>query len=190
MSDWSLSRAKARIDRREELDELTARIRYEVRVHLNEPTAHNAYDELADIFAIGHAECSALLKRRRVLPLWERLLLKRYTRRVYGKAISATIGDLPTDAGPAPSAAFGPEIASLHPDSGDTGAKYDLQSRGLVNVFRIAAGQNGEIWPDRHEVATTSARNVLTCSSVFLRRRVWHIVWPVYRVRGLRLWKL
>ena len=94
MSDWSLSRAKARIDRREELDELTARIRYEVRVHLNEPTAHSAYDELADLFAIGHAECSALLNHRRILPLWERLLLKRYTRRLYGKAIMGAIGDL------------------------------------------------------------------------------------------------
>ncbi len=190
MSDWTLSRAKSRIDRREELDELTARIRYEVRVHLHEPTSHNAYDELTDIFAIGHAECSALLKHSRVLPLWERLLLTRYTRRLYGKAISATVGDLPADAGPAPAAAFGPEIASLTPDSGDTGAKYDMQGRGLVNVFRIAAGRHGESWPDRHDVATTSARSVLTCSAVFLRRRAWHVAWPVYRVRGLRLWKL
>ena len=81
-------------------------------------------------------------------------------------------------------------VAELAPGSGDTGAKYDMQGRGLLTVFRIAVGASGEPWADRHEVATTSARNILTCSAAFLRRKPWHIVWPIYRVRGLRLWKL
>ena len=38
MSDWSQSRAKARLDHREQLDELTARTRYEVRLQPAEET--------------------------------------------------------------------------------------------------------------------------------------------------------
>ena len=56
MPDWSLSRAKARLDHREKLDELTARTRFEVRLHLNEPATNGAYDELTSIFAIGTDE--------------------------------------------------------------------------------------------------------------------------------------
>jgi hypothetical protein len=203
MSDWSLSRAKARLDHRELLDELTARTRFEVRLHLNEPVARGSYDDLASIFAIGHGECAALLAHRRILPLWERLLLARYARRVHGKAITRSVGAVPAAAfggpGSAPedtavasgvARAFGAEIAELAPDSGDTGAKYDLQGRGLLTVFRIAVGATGEAWPDRHEVATTAARNILTCAATFARRKPWHVLWPVYRVRGLRLWKL
>ncbi|HKN54027.1 MAG TPA: hypothetical protein VJX66_16115 [Amycolatopsis sp.] len=190
MSDWSLSRAKARLDHREQLDELTARTRFEVRLHLNEPAANGAYDDLASIFAIGHGECAALLAHRRLLPLWERWLLARYARRLHGRAITRSVGDVPSGAAPGVAQAFGAEIAELAPDSGDTGAKYDMQGRGLLTVFRIAVGASGEPWADRHEVATTSARNILTCSAAFLRRKPWHIVWPIYRVRGLRLWKL
>jgi hypothetical protein len=212
MSDWSLSRAKARLDRRELLDELTARTRFEVRLHLNEPATNGSYDDLASIFAIGHAECAALLAHRRILPLWERLLLARYARRVHGKAITRSVGAVPseafggpggsppagvrdsapedTEAAPGVARGFGAEIAELAPDSGDTGAKYDLQGRGLLTVFRIAVGATGEAWPDRHEVTTTSARNILTCAATFARRKPWHVLWPVYRVRGLRLWKL
>jgi hypothetical protein len=190
MSDWSLSRAKARLDHRELLDELTARTRFEVRLHLNEPAANGSYDDLASIFAIGHGECAALLARRRLLPLWERLLLARYARRMHGKAITRSVGAVPVEAAPGVARGFGAEIAELAPDSGDTGAKYDLQGRGLLTVFRIAVGAKGEIWPDRHEVTTTSARNILTCAATFVRRKPWHVLWPVYRVRGLRLWKL
>jgi hypothetical protein len=189
MADWSLSRAKARLDRREHLDELTARTRFEVRLHLNEPAEYGSYDELAGIFAIGHGECAALLAHRRVLPLWERLLLARYARRLHGKAITRSVGAVPSGASGI-ARAFGAEILELAPDSGDTGAKYDLQGRGLLTVFRIAVGAKGETWPDRHEVSTTSARNILTCSATFARRKPWHVIWPVYRVRGLRLWKL
>ncbi|MEU4252105.1 hypothetical protein AB0F15_32260 [Amycolatopsis sp. NPDC026612] len=227
MADWSLSRAKARLDHREQLDELTARTRFEVRLHLNEPVTNGAYDELTSIFAIGHAECAALLAHHRLLPWWERALLFRYARRLHGKAITRSVGAVPSAAfgGPAgsppaglpgsyPAAmqgstpagirgsapegtaaplvarAFGAEIAELAPGSGDTGAKYDLQGRGLLTVFRIAIGATGATWPDRHEVATTSARNILTCAATFARRKPWHVLWPVYRVRGLRLWKL
>jgi hypothetical protein len=190
MSDWSLSRAKARLDHRELLDELTARTRFEVRLHLNEPAANSSYDDLADIFAIGHSECAALLAHRRLLPRWERLLLARYARRMHGKAVTRSVGAVPVEAAPSVARAFGAEIAELAPASGDTGAKYDLQGRGLLTVFRIALGVRGEVWPDRHEVATTSARNILTCAATFARRKPWHVLWPVYRVRGLRLWKL
>jgi hypothetical protein len=175
MSDWSLSRAKARLDHRERLDELTARTRFEVRLHLNEPATNGAYDELTSIFAIGHGECAALLQHHRLLPWWERALLFRYARRMHGKAITRSVGVVP---------------AELAPGSGDTGAKYDLQGRGLLTVFRIAVGAKGATWADRHEVATTSARNILICAATFARRKPWHVVWPVYRVRGLRLWKL
>ena len=65
-----------------------------------------------------------------------------------------------------------------------------MQGRGLLTVFRIAIGARGEVWPDRHEIATTSARNILTCAATFAHRKPWHVLWPVYRVRGLRLWKL
>jgi hypothetical protein len=189
MADWSLSRAKARLDRREHLDELTARTRFEVRLHLNEPAPNGSYDDLAGIFTIGHEECAALLAHRRVLPLWERLLLTRYARRVHGKAITRSVGSVPVEASGI-ARAFGAEILELAPDSGDTGAKYDLQGRGLLTVFRIAVGAKGETWADRHEVSTTSARNILTCATTFARRKPWHVIWPVYRVRGLRLWKL
>ncbi|MDQ7806354.1 hypothetical protein Q5425_21650 [Amycolatopsis sp. A133] len=190
MSDWSLSRAKARLDHRERLDELTARTRFEVRLHLNEPVTNGAYDELTSIFAIGHGECAALLAHHRLLPWWERALLFRYARRVHGKAITRSVGAVPAEVAPQAARAFGAEIAELAPGSGDTGAKYDLQGRGLLTVFRIAVGAKGETWPDRHEVATTAARNILTCAATFARRKPWHVVWPVYRVRGLRLWKL
>ncbi|MFD9958077.1 hypothetical protein [Amycolatopsis sp. NPDC058986] len=190
MSDWSQSQAKARLDRREQLDELVARSRFEVRLHLNEPVPNGSYDELADIFAIGHAECAALLAHRRLLPRWERALLARYARRVHGKAITRSVGAVPAEARSGAARAFGAEIATLTPASGDTGAKYDLQGRGLLTVFRIAVGTRGEVWPDRHEVATTAARNFLTCAATFARRKPWHVLWPVYRVRGLRLWKL
>ncbi|WP_370945063.1 hypothetical protein AB5J62_39080 [Amycolatopsis sp. cg5] len=188
MSDWSRSRAKARLDHREHLDELTARARYEVRLHLNEPAANTAYDDLAAIFSGGHAECVSLLAHRRLLPLWERLLLSRYAKRMYGKVTVGSVRDVPS--GEEPWRVFGNEITALRPDSGDTGAKYDMQGRGLLTVFRIAVGQPGAVWQDRQEVATTSARNILTCSAAFLRRKPWHVIWPVYRVRGLRLWKL
>ncbi|WIX86149.1 hypothetical protein [Amycolatopsis sp. DG1A-15b] len=190
MSDWSLSRAKARLDHRERLDELTARTRFEVRLHLNEPATNGAYDELTSIFAIGHGECAALLAHHRLLPWWERVLLFRYARRMHGKAITRSVGVVPAEVAPQAARAFGAEIAELAPGSGDTGAKYDLQGRGLLTVFRIAVGAKGATWADRHEVATTSARNILTCAATFTRRKPWHIVWPVYRVRGLRLWKL
>ncbi|MEC3979947.1 hypothetical protein [Amycolatopsis sp. H20-H5] len=190
MSDWSKSRAKARIDRRELLDELTARTSFEVRVQLN-GTPAVGYDDPADIFGIGHTECAALLAHRRVLPLWERLLLARYARRVHGRAIVGSVAEVPTGGTPAPlSAAFPHEIAALASRSGDTGAKYDMQGRGLLTVFRIAVGKGGEVWADREDVATTSARNILTCTSTFTRRKPWHVLWPVYRVRGLRVWKL
>jgi hypothetical protein len=190
MSDWSQSRAKARLDHREQLDELTARTRFEVRLHLNEPIEHGSYDDLADIFAIGHAECAALLARRRLLPRWERWLLARYARRMHGKVIARSVDDVPAGESANVTRAFAAEIARLAPDSGDTGAKYDMQGRGLLTVFRIAVGNHGAVWKDRHEVATTSARNILTCSATFNRRKPWHVLWPVYRVRGLRLWKL
>ncbi|WP_328448060.1 MULTISPECIES: hypothetical protein [unclassified Amycolatopsis] len=189
MADWSLSRAKARLDRREHLDELTARTRFEVRLHLNEPAEYGSYDDVESIFAIGHGECAALLAHRRVLPLWERLLLARYARRLHGKAITRSVGAVPSGASGI-ARAFGAEILELAPDSGDTGAKYDLQGRGLLTVFRIAVGAKGQTWPDRHEVSTTSARNILTCAATFAHRKPWHVLWPVYRVRGLRLWKL
>jgi hypothetical protein len=86
--------------------------------------------------------------------------------------------------------AFRTEITALTPDSGDTGAKFDMQGRGLLNVFRLAVGQPGTVWEDRLDVTLTSGCNVLICSDRFLRRKPWHLLWPVYRVRGLRLWKL
>jgi hypothetical protein len=190
MSDWTLSRAKARLDHRERLDELSARTRFEVRLHLNEPATNGVYDELTSIFAIGHGECAALLAHQRLLPWWERSLLHRYARRLHGKAITRSVGVVPAEVAPQAARAFGAEIAELAPDSGDTGAKYDLQGRGLLTVFRIAIGAKGEVWADRHEVSTTSARNILTCAATFARRKPWHVIWPVYRVRGLRLWKL
>jgi hypothetical protein len=107
MSDWSLSRAKARLDHRELLDELTARTRFEVRLHLNEPAANSSYDDLADIFAIGHSECAALLAHRRLLPRWERLLLARYARRMHGKAVTRSVGAVPVEAAPSVARALG-----------------------------------------------------------------------------------
>jgi hypothetical protein len=198
MSDWLKSRAKVRLDHREQLDELTARARYEVRLRLNEPVdgaPDVGADDVADVFTLAHYECSQLLDHRRLLPLWERLLLARYAKRLYGKAVLATVADVPRDGGPElPGSVlanvFRAEIAGLVPDSGDTGAQYDLQGRGLLTVFRLAVGRPGSVWEDRELVRTTSARNVLTCSDRFLRRTPWHVLWPVYRVRGLRLWKL
>ena len=98
MPDWSLSRAKARLDHRELLDELTARTRFEVRLHLNEPATNGAYDEITSIFEIGHGECAALLAHHRLLPWWERSLLFRYARRMHGKAITRSVGAVPTTA--------------------------------------------------------------------------------------------
>lgn len=195
MSDWLQSRAKARLDHREHLDELIARARYEVRLHLNEPLEGSPYDNVADIFALAHYECSQLLDHQRLLPKWERFLLARYAKRLYGKAVLATVSDIPREsgselAGTVLANVFRTEIAGLVPDSGDTGAQYDLQGRGLLTVFRLAIGPPGAVWSDRELVQTTSARNVLTCSDRFLRRTPWHVLWPVYRVRGLRLWKL
>jgi hypothetical protein len=194
MSDWSQSRSKARLDHREHLDALTTRIRYEVRVHVTEP-AGTAYDNVADVFTLQHYECASLLEGRRLLPLWERLLLARYARRIYGKAVLASVNDIPREHtpdedSPAVSSIFRSEITSLAPGSGDSGAKYDLQGRGLLTVSRLAVGEPGAVWEDRGDVALTSANNVLACSERFLRRKPWHVVWPVYRVRGLRLWKL
>ncbi|WP_116200337.1 hypothetical protein [Amycolatopsis circi] len=188
MGDWAASRQKARLDRREAIDELIARVRFEVRLHLAEPTAISRYDDLAEIFALGHGECAALLAHRRLLPWWERRLLTRFARRLHGRAIVGSVADVP--AGAAVGGAFRVEIARLLPDAGDTGARYDVQGRGLLTVFRLALGARGEAWPDRHEVASTVARNVLVCSSAFLRRSPWQVLWPVYRVRGLRLWRL
>jgi hypothetical protein len=192
MSDWLQSRAKARFDHRERLDALAMRIRYEVRLQVTEP-ASTAYDHVADIFSLGHYECSRLLEHQRLLPLWERLLLTRYARRIYGKAVLNSVEDIPRDERPPEgviASVFRTEIATLMPDSGDTGARYDMQGRGLLTVSRLAAGQPGAVWPDRIEVSLNSTRNVLTCSERFLKRKPWHVVWPVYRVRGLRLWKL
>jgi hypothetical protein len=194
MSDWLQSRAKARLDHREHLDALTTRIRYEVRLHVTEP-AGTAYDNIADVFTLGHYECSSLLEHRRLLPLWERLLLTRYARRIYGKAVLNSVDDVPRgetpgEGGQVNASIFRTEIATLVPDYGDTGAKYDIQGRGLLTVSRLAIGQPGAIWPDRLDVSLTSTRNVLACSERFLKRKPWHVVWPVYRVRGLRLWKL
>jgi hypothetical protein len=192
MSDWLQSRAKARLDHRERLDALAMRIRYEVRLQVTEP-ASTAYDNVADIFSLEHYECSRLLEHRRLLPLWERMLLTRYARRIYGKAVLNSVEDIPRDERPPEgviASVFRTEIATLVPDSGDTGARYDMQGRGLLTVSRLAAGQPGAVWPDRLEVSLNSTRNVLTCSERFLKRRPWHVGWPVYRVRGLRLWKL
>jgi hypothetical protein len=192
MSDWPQSHARARLEHREHLDALTTRIRYEVRTQVTEP-AGTAYDDVADVFRLQHQECASLLARRRLLPLWERLLLTRYARRIYGKAVLASVNDIPrehTPEGTALASVFRSEITSLVPGSGDSGAKYDMQGRGLLTVSRLAAGEPGAVWDDRTEVALTSANNVLACSDRFLRRKPWHIVWPVYRVRGLRLWKL
>jgi hypothetical protein len=194
MSDWLQSREKARFDRREHLDELTARTRYEVRRHATEPPG-TAYDNVADVFALAHSECSHLLESRRLLPRWERMLLARYVRRIYGAAVANSIHDVPRERPPTDGAeilasVFRAEIAGLAPGSGDTGAKYDLQGRGLLNVFRLAVGEPGTVWEDRSAVTFTSARNLLTCSDRFLERKPWHVLWPVYRVRGLRLWKL
>lgn len=188
MGDWAASRRKARLDRREAIDDLIARVRFEVRLHLAEPTAVSRYDELAEVFALGHRECAELLAHRRLLPWWERRLLTRFARRLHGRAIVDSVADVP--AGAAVALAFRDEIARLRPDAGDTGARYDLQGRGLLTVFRLALGTRGEAWPDRQEVASTVARNVLACSSAFLRRSPWQVLWPVYRVRGLRLWRL
>jgi hypothetical protein len=209
--------AKSRLDRRERLDELTARTRYEARLFLNKSTAEDAYDNLADIFYLGHTECAELFEHHRVLPRWERALLRRYCKRIYGAAVLRSVRDMPRAAGltaevgarfsylpdhddpqldttfdeaPALVHAFRSDIAALAPASGDSGARYDMQGRGLLTVFRLAIGKAGEAWPDRFEVASTSARNVLTCSEKFAKRRMWHVLWPVYRVRGLRLWKL
>ncbi|MFF5988828.1 hypothetical protein [Prauserella flavalba] len=60
----------------------------------------------------------------------------------------------------------------------------------MLNVFRLAIGASGAAWPDRDDVTTTTAHTVLTCSQKFLKRRPWHVLMPVYRVRGLRVWKL
>ncbi|MDT7726609.1 MAG: hypothetical protein QOI21_3185 [Actinomycetota bacterium] len=195
MSDWLQSRAKARLDRREHLDTLTTRTRYEVRLHATEP-AGTAYDNVADVFTLGHYECADLLVHRRLLPLWERLLLTRYARRLYGKAVLGSVHDLPRDdvqageGGLVHASVFRTEIATLVPASGDSGAKYDLPGRGLLTTFRLAVGEPGAVWEDRSDVRLTSANNVLVCSDRFLRRKPWHIAWPVYRVRGLRVWKV
>ncbi|MFD2474210.1 hypothetical protein [Amycolatopsis silviterrae] len=188
MGDWAASRHKARLDRREAIDELIAQLRFEVRLHLAEPAVVSRYDDLAEVFAIGHRECAALLAHRRLLPWWERRLLTRFARRLHGRVIAGSVFDVPPGAPVA--GAFRVEIARLVPDAGDTGARYDVQGRGLLTVFRLALGARGEAWPDRHDVASTVARNVLVCSSAFLRRSPWHVLWPVYRVRGLRLWRL
>ncbi|GAA3556067.1 hypothetical protein GCM10022222_44580 [Amycolatopsis ultiminotia] len=190
MGDWAASRAKARLDRREVLDELVTRVRFEVRLHLAEAVPAGRYDDLAEVFSLGHGECAALLAHRRVLPWWERRLLARFARRLHGRAIAGSVTDVPAGSAAEAPRAFGTEIAGLTPDSGDTGARYDLQGRGLLTVFRLALGARGEVWPDRHEVLSTSARNILTCSDAFLRRSPWQLLWPVYRVRGLRLWRL
>ncbi|WP_020669852.1 hypothetical protein [Amycolatopsis nigrescens] len=188
-----------KLERRERLDELTARTRYEVRLFLNGAAPGSAYDEIADIFVLGHGECAELFEHARRLPGWERILLGRYARRIYGKATLDTVRDVPLERtavagrfpdGHDPVHAFRDAIAGLAPASGDTGARYDLQGRGQLTVFRLALGKAGEQWPDRVDVATISARTVLTCSDRFLRRKPWHLLWPVYRVRGLRLWKL
>jgi hypothetical protein len=195
MSDWLQSRAKARLDRREHLHALTARIRYEVRLHVTEP-AGTAYDNVADVFALGLYDCAGLLEHSRLLPLWERLLLTRYARRLYGKAVLGSVHDIPRDGerpsegGLAHASIFRTEIATLVPASGDSGAKYDLPGRGLLTTFRLAVGEPGAVWEDRPDVRLTSANNVLTCSERFLKRKPWHVVWPVYRVRGLRVWKV
>ncbi|WP_034289769.1 hypothetical protein [Amycolatopsis benzoatilytica] len=179
----------ARSTRRNTLDELVARVRFEMRLHLAEPAATSQYDELAAVFTLGHHECAALLADRRALPRWERRLLTRFARRLYGSAIVSSVADVPP--GTADLArAFPAEIAWLRPGSGDPGVRYDLQGRGLLTVFRLAVGASGERWPDRAEVASAVARNVLACSAAFLRRSPWHVMWPVYRVRGLRLWRL
>ncbi|RJQ85974.1 hypothetical protein [Amycolatopsis panacis] len=188
MGDWAASRAKARLDRREVLDELVAQVRYEVRVHLAEPATVSQYDESATVFSLGHTECAALLAHRQLLPWWERRLLRRFVQQLHGKTIAGSVADVP--AGFEAPRAYGAEIARLNPDGGDTGARYDLQGRGLLTVFRLSLGGRGEAWPDRQEVAITSARNILACSSAFLRRSPWHVLWPVYRVRGLRVWRL
>lgn len=179
----------ARADRRTTLDELIARVRFEMRLHLAAPAAASQYDELAAVFTAGHYECAALLADRRVLPWWERRLLTRFARRLHGDAIVSSVADVPSGATDI-ARAFPAEIAQLRPDPGDTGARYDLQGRGLLTVFRLAVGASGEVWPDRAEVASTVARNILACSDAFLRRSPWHVGWPVYRVRGLRLWRL
>lgn len=195
MSDWLHSRAKARLDRREHLDALTTRVRYEVRLHVTEP-AGTAYDNVADVFALGHYECASLLEHRRLLPLWERLLLTRYAKRLYGKAVLGSVHDIPRENGVAVegelvlASIFRGEIATLVPASGDSGVKYDLPGRGLLTTFRLAVGEPGAAWEDRADVATSSAANVLVCSQRFLKRKPWHVVWPVYRVRGLRVWKV
>jgi hypothetical protein len=186
MGDWV---ASARADRRDMLDELVARIRFEVRMQLAEPAAMSQYDELAAVFALGHRECAALLAHHRVLPWWERRLLRRFARRLHGHAIVGSVADVPAGTEDF-TRAFRAEIARLQPAQGDTGARYDLQGRGLVTVFRLALGASGAAWPDRGEVVSTVANNLLTCSSAFLRRSRWHVLWPVYRVRGLRLWRL
>ncbi|WP_158882229.1 hypothetical protein [Amycolatopsis anabasis] len=210
--DW-----KGRLYRRERLDELTARTRYEARLYLNSSVASDAYDNIADVFYLAHSECSELLVHHRLLPWWERLLLMRYCRRIYGRAVLDSVRDTPRepesvsaiglrftavvdpdvpalgatfDEAPTLMNAFRAEILGMAPQSGDTGARYDLQGRGLLNVFRLANGKAGEPWADRRDVAATSARNILTCSEKFARRRIWHVAWPIYRVRGLRLWKL
>jgi hypothetical protein len=194
MSGWQQSRAKARLDHREHLDELIVRIRFEVRLHVTEPVG-TAYDNVADVFALAQHECAQLLEHRRLLARWERLLLARYARRIYGAALLGSVHDIPRDYRPGGdgamlSNAFRTEITALTPDSGDTGAKFDMQGRGLLNVFRLAVGQPGTVWEDRLDVTLTSGCNVLICSDRFLRRKPWHLLWPVYRVRGLRLWKL
>jgi hypothetical protein len=195
MSTWQQSRSKARLDHREQVDELVARARYEVRLHVNEPVAGTAYDNVADVFTLAHYECSHLLEHRRLLPKWEQLLLARYAKRLYGQAALSSVDDIPRDggtelAGTQLANVFRTEIAALVPDSGDSGVRYDLRGRGLLTVFRLAIGQPGAVWPDREDVATASARNVLTCSGKFLKRAPWHVLWPVYRVRGVRLWKV
>jgi hypothetical protein len=209
--------SKSRLERRERLDELTARTRYEARLFLNKSTAENAYDNVADIFFLAHTECAELLAHHRVLPRWEQFLLHRYCKRIYGRSAMASVRDVPRtpeltasvgerfsylpdsgdqvlettrDEAAVLVNAFRGEIAELAPKHGDSGAKYDMQGRGLLTVFRLAVGKAGQAWEDRYEVASTAARNVLTCSEKFAKRRIWHVLWPVYRVRGLRLWKL
>src|SRR5437764_15493431 len=113
MPDWSLSRAKARLDHREVLDELTARTRFEVRLHLNEPATNGAYDELTSIFAIGPGECADLLRHHRLLPWWERSLVPRYAPRLPRKALTRRVRTVPGERAAQPARAFGAGSAAL-----------------------------------------------------------------------------
>lgn len=200
----------------DEMDGILNSVHLALELYLTKSVITHMSQNVPDIYYAGHRECSTLLARAETLSLTDRILTRRYCRRMYGTDLVRTVDDtLPETArinsimGQLGYRASDGDIELItsyevgmfimdatqgnfrwmYPNESDVAPAIDYSPRrGIVNVHRIALTAAGNEWADPHLIARASATRALGITKKFQHRHWWHVLYTNYRLKGARPW--